>query len=55
MKILALCLPLLGCAPNCEQQGGRWIQEGWHYVWQTIGGISYLQQYPNYVCKKETS
>ena len=28
MKLLVLCLPFLGCAPTCEQQGGRWVQEG---------------------------
>ena len=53
MKLLILCLPFLGCAPTCEQQGGRWVQEGYYIVWQTIGGVSYPQQHPIYVCKKD--
>ena len=56
MKWLALCLPLLGCGPSCEERGGHWVQDGWYYVWQWIDaskGIGFMQPYPNYVCIKE--
>jgi hypothetical protein len=51
-----LCLPLFGCGPSCEEQGGKVVQHGDFYVWQWIDmqkGIGYMQPYPNYVCLKE--
>lgn len=53
MKFLVLCLPLFGCSPSCEEQGGHWVQEGFFYIWQTIGSVTVPIQHPNYVCKKE--
>ena len=53
MKWLILCLPLVGCGPSCEDQGGVFMQDGYFYVPQIVGKITVLQQYPNYVCKKE--
>jgi hypothetical protein len=56
MRWLALCLPLLGCGPSCEQQGGKYVQDGYYYVWQWIDmqkGIGYMQPHPNYVCVKK--
>jgi hypothetical protein len=57
MKIMALCIPpilsFLACSPSCEQQGGKLVQDGVFYVAQTVGGITYMQPYPTYVCKKE--
>ena len=53
MKYLVLCLPFFGCSPSCEEQGGRLVQEGVYYVWQTVGSVTYPQPYPYYVCKKE--
>ena len=56
MKWLMFCLPFMACSPTCEQQGGKWVQEGYYYVWQWIDvakGIGYQQMFPNYVCKKE--
>lgn len=44
---------LSACGQSCEKQGGTVVQDGWFYVQQTVGSISYMQQYPNYVCKKE--
>ena len=52
--VLFVCSTLLSaCGPSCEQQGGRVVQDGWFYVQQNVGNISYMQQHPNYVCKKE--
>ena len=49
-----VCSALLSaCNQSCELQGGKIVQDGWFYVQQTVGGISYMQQHPNYVCKKE--
>ena len=53
MKWLILCIPLLGCGPSCEEQGGHWVQHGSYYGWQTIGSGTYLQEYPDYICVKE--
>ncbi len=58
MRALALCLLLAGCGPSCEEQGGKWIQQGYYWVWQWIDmqrGIGYNQAYPNYVCVKEVN
>ena len=52
--VLFVCSTLMSaCNQSCEQQGGKLVQDGWFYVQQTVGSISYMQQYPNYVCKKE--
>jgi hypothetical protein len=56
MRWLMLCLPLFGCGPSCEEQGGKVVQHGDFYVWQWIDmqkGIGYMQPYPNYICLKE--
>jgi hypothetical protein len=53
MKWLALCLLLTGCSPSCEDNGGKTVQEGFIYIPQTIGNMTILQMYPNYVCKME--
>jgi hypothetical protein len=53
MKLIALCFLFMGCNTSCEKQGGKWLQDGYYTIWQTIGGVSYPQQYPIYVCKKE--
>ena len=56
MKWLVLFLPLVGCGPSCEEQGGHIVQDGYYYVWQLIDaakGIGYMQAYPNYVCVKD--
>ena len=53
---ILLTLLLVGCGPSCEEQGGKWVQDGYYWVWQWIDvqkGIGYNQAYPNYVCKKE--
>ena len=50
MKWIALCLVLVGCGPSCEEQGGVQVQNGYFYVPQTIGNITVMQPYPNYVC-----
>jgi len=58
MKWFLLCLPLMGCGPSCQEQGGKLIQVGWDYVWQWIDaskGIGYMQPIPKYVCQKEKS
>lgn len=52
--VIFVCSTLLSsCGKSCEQQGGVVVQDGWFYVQQTVGSVSYMQQYPNYVCKKE--
>jgi len=53
MKLMALCLFFIGCGPTCEQQGGKWVQDGWYYVQQTIGRVTFMQPHPNYICKKD--
>jgi hypothetical protein len=58
MKWLLLCLPLMGCGPSCQEQGGKLVQVGWDYVWQWIDaskGIGYMQPIPQYVCQKENT
>ena len=53
MKYLALCFLLVGCGPNCEERGGVLVQDGYFYVWQTMGKGGWLQQHPYYVCKEK--
>ena len=58
MKWFLVCLPLIGCGPNCQEQGGKLVQVGWDYVWQSIDaskGIGYMQPIPQYVCQKENT
>jgi len=55
VKWLLLCLPLFGCAP-CEEQGGKWVQDGYYYSWLWLDKqkeVGYLQKFPNYICLKE--
>lgn len=49
---IAFC-GVVAYSKTCEEQGGKWVQDGWYYVMQTIGNITYPQQYPNYICVKE--
>lgn len=57
--VIAICALLLSaCGPSCEEQGGKYVQDGFYYVWQPIDaskGIGYMQAYPNYICKKGES
>ena len=55
MRLALLCLLLSGCGPSCQELGGKLIQDGYDYVWQSIDaskGMGYMQPIPKYVCQK---
>lgn len=54
--IMLLAVMLTACGPSCEEQGGKWVQEGFYYVWVITDvqkGTGHSQATPNFICKKE--
>lgn len=50
MRWTILCLVLAGCGPSCEEQGGKYAQDGYFYAPMLVGKLIIMQQHPNYVC-----
>lgn len=51
-KIIATVFVFLltGCGPSCEERGGAYVQDGYIYIWHTVGNVQWMQPYPNMVC-----
>jgi hypothetical protein len=56
LAIILMAMALSACTDQCKEQGGKWVQEGFYYVWVITDvqkGTGHQQAYPNFNCKKE--